>query len=274
MQLQQRMRGEGLVEAADESVGMVHLPSQLLHCGLDHRVQQCEIRLRVDGAVEHAPRAAGAQPRVGEWIIAHGRTQRAVARPRTSSARKPTGLLCQRVETSNTSLNGTGALSVADTYLVTRSVATLKSLTDHAPDQGLCPVDVALQVQDRLKQVAVVIPVGGDLPPTGSRRPAAATIEALRVAAEEHFDAVARSLRNLGGSMPALGHQGAAPQNLLSVEVRSSFLLELVTTCHELIEFTHRSVATSVCVRFTDGRSLRNAQKRNFIQPLCQQVTF
>lgn len=38
-------------------------------------------------------------------------------------------------------------------------------LVDDAPDQVLRPVDVALQVQDRLNQIAVVVPVGGDLPP-------------------------------------------------------------------------------------------------------------
>jgi hypothetical protein len=38
-------------------------------------------------------------------------------------------------------------------------------LADDAPDQGLRPVDVAFQVQDRLNQMAVVVPVGGDLPP-------------------------------------------------------------------------------------------------------------
>ncbi|MFI9547993.1 hypothetical protein ACIHAR_29480 [Streptomyces sp. NPDC052016] len=44
--------------------------------------------------------------------------------------RSPTKLLRERVETSNRSLNGTGALSVADGCGVTRSVATLKRLTD------------------------------------------------------------------------------------------------------------------------------------------------
>ncbi|GHD97401.1 hypothetical protein GCM10010508_69570 [Streptomyces naganishii JCM 4654] len=44
--------------------------------------------------------------------------------------REPTGLLDRPVETSNTSPNGTGALSVAGTNVITRSVATLKRHTD------------------------------------------------------------------------------------------------------------------------------------------------
>jgi hypothetical protein len=43
--------------------------------------------------------------------------------------REPTGLLDRQVETSNTSPNGTGALSVAGTEAITRSVATLKRFT-------------------------------------------------------------------------------------------------------------------------------------------------
>ncbi|GAA5060846.1 hypothetical protein GCM10023336_37760 [Streptomyces similanensis] len=42
--------------------------------------------------------------------------------------REPTGLPNRQVETSNTSPNGTGALSVADATVITRSVATLKRL--------------------------------------------------------------------------------------------------------------------------------------------------
>jgi hypothetical protein len=70
---------------------------------------------------------------------------RAAVRPwRRGRRRQATGLLCQRVETSNTSLDGTGALSVADAY-VPRSVATLKSR------EGCTPVDkpVALLIDPR-----------------------------------------------------------------------------------------------------------------------------
>ncbi|GEC03407.1 hypothetical protein SSP24_10620 [Streptomyces spinoverrucosus] len=42
---------------------------------------------------------------------------------------EPTRLLCLWIETSNTSLNGTGALCVADSGPVTRSVARLKDLS-------------------------------------------------------------------------------------------------------------------------------------------------
>lgn len=51
--------------------------------------------------------------------------------------REPTRLLHHRVETSYTSLNGTGASSVADTYAVTRSVAALKDLTLSFPQSGI-----------------------------------------------------------------------------------------------------------------------------------------
>jgi len=44
----------------------------------------------------------------------------------------PTRLLRRWVETSNTSLNGIGALSVADGDVATRSVATLKELKNPA----------------------------------------------------------------------------------------------------------------------------------------------
>ena len=43
--------------------------------------------------------------------------------------RNPHGLLCLRVETSNTSPNGTGASCVAGTDSVTRSAAPLKELS-------------------------------------------------------------------------------------------------------------------------------------------------
>ncbi|BBC32985.1 hypothetical protein SGFS_042790 [Streptomyces graminofaciens] len=42
----------------------------------------------------------------------------------------PTGLLRRWVETSNTSLNGTGALCVVAKVAVTRSVPSLKDLSD------------------------------------------------------------------------------------------------------------------------------------------------
>lgn len=44
--------------------------------------------------------------------------------------REPTGLLDRQFETSNTSSNGAGALSVAVTEGITRSVALLKTLID------------------------------------------------------------------------------------------------------------------------------------------------
>jgi hypothetical protein len=44
--------------------------------------------------------------------------------------RDPTGLLDRQVEIPNTSPNGTGALSVAGTEAIIRSVASLKTLND------------------------------------------------------------------------------------------------------------------------------------------------
>ncbi len=48
--------------------------------------------------------------------------------------REPTGFLDRQVETSNTSPNGTGALSVAGTEAITRSVAPLKTLNQKIID--------------------------------------------------------------------------------------------------------------------------------------------
>ncbi len=65
-----------------------------------------------------------------------------VTHPTTASGRSsaagqgPTGLLRQRVETSNISFNGPGASCVADSDAFTRSVATLKKLSEIAAPDG------------------------------------------------------------------------------------------------------------------------------------------
>ncbi|GGY02449.1 hypothetical protein GCM10010510_55740 [Streptomyces anandii JCM 4720] len=59
--------------------------------------------------------------------------------------REPTGLPDRQVETSSTSSNGTGALSVAGTKVVTRSVATLKRLIASGGRSRVLPTLAALQ---------------------------------------------------------------------------------------------------------------------------------
>lgn len=62
--------------------------------------------------------------------------------------RAPIGLLGCEVETSNTSTNGTGALSVAATQLFTRTVVDLKTLRVRL-SVSIRPVEINLLQMDR-----------------------------------------------------------------------------------------------------------------------------
>lgn len=67
---------------------------------------------------------------------------------------EPTRLLCLWVETSNTSPNGTGASCVAHTAGVTRSVATLKQLTDTASTKAFLWSNFPEPLRDSFMRIA------------------------------------------------------------------------------------------------------------------------